>query len=187
MGFGKIPSEVRAAEEAAREAREVAENRPMSPFERKLIGVLEDIRDNIGHPLPAPLPGAALPEARVSVTRPDGTVQDFGPGVYLTTVDPDPLGPLLDSPPAVLTRSIQAGGRALSNSFPMFREDLTATGFEKFAEVAIEAALHEAASDRSAPEWRVGGPPDTSTVQQSSGDEPAGGEPPERPPAGPLT
>lgn len=189
MGWGQVPGEARAAEEARREAIELAQSKPMSPFERKLIGVLEDIRDRLpgGVVLPPPGPDSPLPEATVSVTRPDGSVQNFGPGVYLSTVDPDPLGPLLDSPPAVLSRAVAAGGVALSNSFPMFREDLTAAGFEKFAEVAIEAALHEAARDDTAPDWRVGGPPDTSPVEQQQVGEPAGGEPlpPESPPAGP--
>lgn len=230
MGWGQNPADVRAAEEARAAAIEAAENRPMSPFERKLIGVLEDIRDAVQDCRPVPLEPIV------------GVASSTGNG----------LDPLLDTPPAVLARAIAAGGAALSDSFPAFREDLTAAGFEKFAEVAIEAALHEAARDRSeetinpgrlhrvdvdlafepvssrtiaeqawrgpglyelastaastqvyatnlvefaemiakhpvlpSPSWRVGGPPDPSTVEQQPADELAGGEavPPAAPPA----
>ena len=146
MGWGQNPADVRAAEEARAEAVARAESKPMSPFERKLVGVLEDIRDRLGVPLAEARPGDPLPEAHVVVRRADGTVQDFGTGTLVTA---DPLGPLLDSPPAVLARSITAGATAIANGAPMLQDDFTAAGFEKLAELAIEAALHEAARNRA--------------------------------------
>ncbi|BAX98898.1 hypothetical protein MSTE_03598 [Mycobacteroides stephanolepidis] len=45
MGFGPNPAEVRAAEEAAREARERATSKPLTPFEKQLLAVLGEIGD----------------------------------------------------------------------------------------------------------------------------------------------
>jgi len=166
MGWGQVPSEARAAEEARAAAIEAADSRPMSPFERKLIGVLEDIRDKVADCAPVPLEPIV------------GVASATGGG----------LDPLLDAPPAVLARAIAAGGQGIAAGAPMLREDFTASGFEKLAELAIEAALHEAARDRDAeadmlldaadrpPAWRVGGPSDTSPVEQQPADEPGAGE-----------
>ncbi|AMT72139.1 hypothetical protein [Mycobacteroides immunogenum] len=45
MGFGPNPADVRAAEIAAREARDRLTSKPLTPFETELLAVLGEIRD----------------------------------------------------------------------------------------------------------------------------------------------
>ncbi|ORA62171.1 hypothetical protein [Mycobacteroides franklinii] len=47
MGFGPNPADVRAAEIAAKEARDRLTSKPLTPFETELLAVLGEIRDAI--------------------------------------------------------------------------------------------------------------------------------------------
>ena len=180
MGWGQLPSDARAAEEARQAALEQAAEadrrraeRPLSRFEAGVLEVLGEIRESLKASEPVAL--SAIPGAVELVSN--GCCAGAGPATS--------LDPLLDSEPAVLARSVQAAGLALANAFPTLRDDFTAAGFEKFAEVAIEAALHEAARDRNAEADLLVDEVDRPKASSAAApDEPAGGEPGPRGPAG---
>ncbi len=176
-------AKAQAEAEAAITARLDAEaSKRLNPFERKLLGVLEDLRDAMN--APGPVLAVCDPSTEQSVlaaiqralppgslvTGPNGPILDVHP-----MAAPRPAGRvegLLDADPDELGRAIEAGGRALFDAFPALREDYTRAGFEKFAEVAIEAALHAAAQT---------GRIQTPGGQAAAADGAAGGD---RPPAG---
>ncbi|QEA10815.1 hypothetical protein [Mycobacterium phage Weirdo19] len=132
MGWADDPAKVRAAQEAEEEAREqiarrldAEANKRLTPFERKLLGVLEDIRDGLAAPAAGPDPAR------------------LGPMMSGPAVDN-----LLDSPPEELGGAIEAASYAVRDTFPELELDRAA--FDRIAEVAIEAALHHAAQRHQA-------------------------------------
>jgi hypothetical protein len=133
MGWGPNPVEDAAARAAAAEAQERLANRPLTPFERKLLDVLDDIREELQLARPVPL------EAIV------GTADCGLISVSQSTAADLLLEQLLDSDPTDLSLAIDAGATALSNSFPTLNEDFTRSGLEKFAECVIDAALKDTA------------------------------------------
>jgi hypothetical protein len=173
MGWAPDPAKQQAADEAEREAQEAIARRldahadaKLSPFERKLLGLLEDVRDAIKAPGAGPVLATLDPNARVEaiaaikralpegsiITGPNGPILDVTPLAGVPVVNSAPaaeLDGLLDAEPTELGRAIEAAARALFDAFPAFRDDLTASGFERLAEVAIEAALASAARKTS--------------------------------------
>lgn len=130
MGWGPNPVDEAAAERAAAEARERLANRPYTPFERKLIEVLGDIREELERARPVELEPII------------GTAEGLLGPVHVAA---DGVEVLLDADPTDLSLAVDAGATALYNHYPVLREDFTRAGFEGFAECVIEAALHQAA------------------------------------------
>ncbi|ORA24940.1 hypothetical protein [Mycobacterium aquaticum] len=97
MGFAPDPDKVRAAEEAQAEAEAAIRRRldahasaAMSPYERKLIGVLEDIRDAIQSPPVGPVLAVCEPgTSRSSLAQ---IQRALPPGSLIT----GPNGPIID-------------------------------------------------------------------------------------------
>ncbi len=174
MSYAPDPAAQRAAQEAQDEAEAAIRRRldaqataSLKPFERKLLGVLEDIRDAVQSPDPGPLlvtvdPSASdelchrlrekLPEGSI-LTGPNYPILDVRPlaGVPVTNVtnlvDRDALdgtvcrvcglSELLDAAPDDLGEAIEAAAEALSLAAPGTPTSVV----EHYAEVAIDAAL----------------------------------------------
>lgn len=174
MSYAPDPAAQRAAQEAQDEAEAAIRRRldaqataSLKPFERKLLGVLEDIRDAMQSPDPGPLlvtvaPDieaehrhrllALLPEGSM-VTGPNYPILDVRPlaGVPVTNVtnlvDRDALdatvcqvcglSELLDAQPADLGEAITAAAVAIASAAP----GTPTSAVEHYAEVAIDAAL----------------------------------------------
>lgn len=174
MGYAPDPAAQRAAQEAQDEAEAAIRRRldaqataSLRPFERKLLGVLEDIRDAVQSPDPGPLlvtidPAASdelcqrirakLPEGSL-LTGPNYPILDVRPlaGVPVTNVtnlvDRDALdatvcrvcglSELLDAAPDDLGEAITAAAAAIASAAP----GTPTSAVEHYAEVAIDAAL----------------------------------------------
>uniref|UniRef100_A0AAU8GN15 Uncharacterized protein n=1 Tax=Mycobacterium phage JustASigh TaxID=3158894 RepID=A0AAU8GN15_9CAUD len=174
MGYAPDPAAQRAAQEAQDEAEAAIRRRldaqataSLRPFERKLLGVLEDIRDAVQSPDPGPLlvtidPAASdelcqrirakLPEGSL-LTGPNYPILDVRPlaGVPITNVtnlvDRDALdatvcrvcglSELLDAAPDDLGEAITAAAAAIASAAP----GTPTSAVEHYAEVAIDAAL----------------------------------------------
>ena len=174
MGYAPDPAAQRAAQEAQDEAEAAIRRRLdaqatalLRPFERKLLGVLEDIRDAVQSPDPGPLlvtidPAASdelcqrirakLPEGSL-LTGPNYPILDVRPlaGVPITNVtnlvDRDALdatvcrvcglSELLDAAPDDLGQAITAAAAAIASAAP----GTPTSAVEHYAEVAIDAAL----------------------------------------------
>lgn len=178
MGYAPDPAAQRAAQEAQDEAEAAIRRRldaqataSLKPFERKLLGVLEDIRDAMQSPDPGPLlvtlaPDieaehrhrllALLPEGSM-VTGPNYPILDVRPlaGVPVTNVtnlvDRDALdatvcrvcglSELLDAAPDDLGEAIEAAAEALATTPGTTFRGRPMSEVERLAEVAIDAAL----------------------------------------------
>ncbi|KLI05833.1 MULTISPECIES: hypothetical protein [Mycolicibacterium] len=174
MSYAPDPAAQRAAQEAQDEAEAAIRRRldaqataSLKPFERKLLGVLEDIRDAVQSPDPGPLlvtidPAASnelcervrakLPEGSL-LTGPNYPILDVRPlaGVPITNVtnlvDRDALdaticrvcglSELLDAAPDDLGEAITAAAAAIASAAP----GTPTSAVEHYAEVAIDAAL----------------------------------------------
>ena len=174
MGYAPDPAAQRAAQEAQDEAEAAIRRRldaqataSLRPFERKLLGVLEDIRDAVQSPDPGPLlvtidPAASdelcqrirakLPEGSL-LTGPNYPILDVRPlaSVPITNVtnlvDRDALdatvcrvcglSELLDAAPDDLGEAITAAAAAIASAAP----GTPTSAVEHYAEVAIDAAL----------------------------------------------
>lgn len=174
MAYAPDPAAQRAAQEAQDEAEAAIRRRldaqataSLRPFERKLLGVLEDIRDAVQSPDPGPLlvtidPAASdelcqrirakLPEGSL-LTGPNYPILDVRPlaGVPITNVtnlvDRDALdatvcrvcglSELLDAAPDDLGQAITAAAAAIASAAP----GTPTSAVEHYAEVAIDAAL----------------------------------------------
>ncbi len=172
MAYGPDPAAQRAAEEAQAEAEAAIRRRldaqataSLKPFERKLLGVLEDIRDAVQSPDPGPLLVTLAPEIEAEhrnrllallpegslVTGPNYPILDVRPlaGVPVTNVtnlvDRDALdatvcqvcglSELLDATPDDLSEAITAVAGAIAAVAPVNADE------HHLAEVAIDAAL----------------------------------------------
>lgn len=172
MAYGPDPAAQRAAEEAQAEAEAAIRRRldaqataSLKPFERKLLGVLEDIRDAVQSPDPGPLLVTLAPEIEAEhrhrllallpegslVTGPNYPILDVRPlaGVPVTNVtnlvDRDALdatvcsvcglSELLDATPDDLSEAITAVAGAIATAAPVNADE------QHLAEVAIDAAL----------------------------------------------
>ncbi len=199
MPWGPDPAVEAAAAAAQAEidarmlrAEERHANAKMSPFERNLLGVLEDIRDALQNPSPRPLlvtvdPAASddlcdrirakLPEGSM-LTGPNYPILDVRPlagvpvvnNVVETAAGPvaDPNGyfaTLLDAPPEVLGEVLDGAAEALRENYPNIISP------RMLAEVVIDAALTVAAAI------------ETSVVPPTTTDGAAGGDVPPIPPA----
>ncbi|WP_061000164.1 hypothetical protein [Mycolicibacterium mucogenicum] len=181
MAWAQDPAVEAAAAAAGAEAAErlaagieAHTNAKMSPFERKLIGVLEDIRDALQSP---PLLIEGDPQGGYSLsTIPTGRL--FAMPTSVTNVvdlaagpvtDPDGhFAALLDAPPEVLGEVLDGAADALLENFPAIGDERAA---RRFAEVALDAALTVAAAI------------ETSVVPPTTTDGAAGGDVPPIPPA----
>lgn len=174
MSYAPDPAAQRAAQEAQDEAEAAIRRRldaqataSLKPFERKLLGVLEDIRDAVQSPDPGPLLVTLKPDTDAELrhrllrhlpkgsvlTFPDDQILDVRPlaGVPVTNVtnlvDRDALdatvcrvcglSELLDASPDDLGEAIEAAAEALSLAAPGTPTSVV----EHYAEVAIDAAL----------------------------------------------
>lgn len=202
MPWGPDPAVEAAAAAAQAEidarmlrAEERHANAKMSPFERNLLGVLEDIRDALQNPSPGPLLVTVDPAAsddlcdRIRAKLPEGSMLT-GPNYPILDVRPlagvpvvnnvvelaagpvaDPMGyfaPLLDAPPEVLGEVLDGAAESLLENFVSIGEQALA---RRIAEAAIEAALIVAAAF------------ETSVVPPTTTDGAAGGDVPPIPPA----
>lgn len=178
MSYAPDPAAQRAAQEAQDEAEAAIRRRldaqataSLKPFERKLLGVLEDIRDAMQSPDPGPLlvtidPAASnelcervrakLPEGSL-LTGPNYPILDVRPlaGVPVTNVtnlvDRDALdatvcrvcglSELLDATPDDLGEAIAAAAEALATTPGTAFRGRPMSEVEWLAEVAIDAAL----------------------------------------------
>jgi hypothetical protein len=115
MGWGQVPSEAKVAEDARREALERAQNRrPMTPFERQILAVVEGIRVALCRLALAELPA------------------------------PTGMNALLSAAPEVLKQATDAGGAALATAVPSLGHEFTDSGLTMMAEVVIRAAMTSA-------------------------------------------
>lgn len=178
MSYAPDPAAQRAAQEAQDEAEAAIRRRldaqataSLRPFERKLLGVLEDIRDAVQSPDPGPLlvtldPSTSgelrrqvldrLPEGSL-ITGPNYPIRDVRPlaGVPVTNVtnlvDRDALdatvcrscglSELLDAAPDDLGEAIEAAAEALATTPGTTFRGRPMSEVERLAEVAIDAAL----------------------------------------------
>lgn len=161
MGWAPDPAKVQAAEEAEREAQEAIARRldaqaeaKLSPFERRLLGLIEDLADAVKAPGAGPVLAtidpatphevadrifSLLPEGSL-MTGPEGPILDVKP---LAGAPTSSLDAILDAPAATLQIAITNAARAL---VVVFRgQDLNTVAPSLIAEVVIEAALHAAA------------------------------------------
>ena len=165
MGWAPNPLDERTAQEAAAAAAEQARARdeavasqPMTPYQRKLIGVLEDIRDRL-QPV-------------------------VGPPVYYDVSDAG-MAQLVDAPPADLGRAVTAAGialRPLLTASPGFCDRAA----EVAIEAALRTALGPSAGAGVRGDGRASAPhPLTFPGQEAAEDGAGGGEsstpPPEQP------
>ena len=155
MGWAPNPLDERAAQEAAAAAAEQARARdkavasqPMSPYQRKLIGVLEDIRDRL-QPL-------------------------VGPPVYYQVLD-DGLTRLVDAPPADMRAAVKAAAIAIWAHFPTISDsDMVA---EIAIDAALMAVLSPSAGAGARGDGRASAPhPLKFPGQEAAGDGAGGGE-----------
>ncbi len=178
MAWGQDPAVEAAAAAAGAEAAERLKagieahaNAKMSPFERNLLGVLEDIRDALQSRQHTTLPvgGYSLdtfPAGRVFALPTVTNVVELRSG---PVADPDGhFAQLLDAPAEVLGEALDGAAEALLENFAAIGEVPLA---RRIAEVAIEAALMVAAAI------------ETSVVPPTTTDGAAGGDVPPIPPA----
>ncbi|MCG5431194.1 hypothetical protein LV457_02675 [Mycobacterium sp. MYCO198283] len=170
MAFAPDPAKERAAQEAEAEARAAIDRRleaeatkRMNPFERRLLGVLEDLRDAIAAPEPVlavcepNTPSSvlkaiqsALPPGSL-VTGPNGPIISAYRIAPAATAAQPPKPPplsldaLLDAPAPQLVAAIKAGGEAIVERYPHFRHTDGKTPLD-IAQAAIEGALRFAAA-----------------------------------------
>lgn len=154
MAWAPDPTAQRAAQEAEAEAQaaiarrlDAEADKRMTPFERKLLGVVEDMRDAIANPTPGPWLVTCDPRARAEVLEriraalPAGSLitGPNGPILKVEPVGPAPrLAPLLDAPPAELGNALDAAEMAVAG---IYGDATGPTGYRRLAEAAIEAAL----------------------------------------------
>lgn len=196
MAWAENPETAAAGKAAAEEFAAQVKRRSeaaMTPFERKLIGVLEDVRDALQSPAAGPVLATVrdgtsfeacarirhhLPKGSV-LTGEGGPIVDVrplggNPVVSVPTVetaagpvaDPDGyFALLLDAQPEVLREAIDGAAEALRETYPNIVSP------RMLAEVAIDAALMVAAAI------------ETSVVPPTTTDGAAGGDVPPIPPA----
>ncbi|GJJ21094.1 hypothetical protein [Mycolicibacterium mageritense] len=172
MAWAPDPAAQRAAEDAQAEAQaaimarlDAEADRKLTPFERKLLGLIEDVRDAIkDRPAALAALGASLvpglDASKIIVERPAGPIAD--------------PGRLLDASPDTLGRAIDAAAMTLSALL-----DLTDLALaHRAAEAALDAALKEAAdaeldrhfetTPRTGADAPVGPPEPTAAVGDTS-------------------
>ncbi|WP_319456920.1 MULTISPECIES: hypothetical protein [unclassified Mycobacterium] len=178
MGWGPNPIEEAAAEKAQAEAIDAAERKPVTPFERKLLGLIEDVRDAIAAPRPAgpllvtlasntPMEiadriRARLPEGSL-LTGENGAILDVRP-IYASApaTTEDGLARLADAAPTDLGRAVEAAAAALRGVDPWLLRGYNTISFEDLAEAAIDAALQAALNPpQQGADARSGGPKPT--------------------------
>lgn len=176
MAWAEDPAIAAAAAEAEAQLQrrlDAQENAKMTPFERNLLGVLEDIRDALQSP-PRLLDGDTqggysldtFPAGRVFALPTVTNVVELRSG---PVADPDGhFAQLLDAPAEVLGEALDGAAEALLENFAAIGEVPLA---RRIAEVAIEAALMVAAAI------------ETSVVPPTTTDGAAGGDVPPIPPA----
>ena len=129
MAWGQNPIDAAAAEQAAAEARERVENRPLTPGERQIVNALERIAEALEASKPVPLEPIIGNAVRDSVISSLGT-----------------LGALLDADPTDLSLAVDAGATALGNAVAVATKPLnTRKDYEQLAEIVLDAALKAAA------------------------------------------